>query len=274
MPKIKKEPELDFEEEKILKYEKDKEQYKKDKQKEDEERIKKEREINLYKKEVPQHLKKFKIEYKKCYACYHELLFPKYFTDYLEYYKKNIPNKWNKYIRCNCCLDNYLNKQYTQRQNKMVSCNGCGLEYFNPYKTNGTKWKHFNQTKHEYSHQHQLYEYDTDTFCDILDYLKTNRHSSKNIYTMSRDDLIKWIKENNIKYKIVEYKSHRDILREIIELFKNNNKSFPIKNNNEYDFWNDLSRDELCVLIKECGLKIKYYKNLTKDELIKKIIDY
>ncbi len=49
------------------------------------------------------------------------------------------------------------------------------------------------------------------------------------------------------------------------------NKSFPIKNR-DYDIFNELTYDELILLLKEFKLKIPYYKNITKK--IYKIINY
>ena len=64
-----------------------------------------------------------------------------------------------------------------------------------------------------------------------------------------------------------------DILEGLINLFKKNNNSFPNRNK-DYDIYNYLNRNELWDMIIEFKLKIPYYKTLTKDELINKIINY
>ena len=65
----------------------------------------------------------------------------------------------------------------------------------------------------------------------------------------------------------------KQILEGLIEIFKKNNKKFPIINN-DYKIFNFLTYDELVLMIIEFKLKIPYYKTLTKDQLINKIINY
>ena len=65
----------------------------------------------------------------------------------------------------------------------------------------------------------------------------------------------------------------KQILEGLIEIFKKNNKNFPIINN-DYEIFNFLNRNELWDMIIEFKLKIPYYKKLTKEQLINKIINY
>ena len=65
----------------------------------------------------------------------------------------------------------------------------------------------------------------------------------------------------------------KQILEGLIEIFKKNNKKFPIINN-DYKIFNFLNRNELRDMIIEFKLKIPYYKTLTKEQLINKIINY
>lgn len=93
-----------------------------------------------------------------------------------------------------------------------------------------------------------------------------------NLYIKKRNELKEFVKSRNIKFSINENMNSREILEGLIELFKKNKNSFPIIND-DYEIFNSLTRDELRFSIIEFKLKIPYYKKLTKDELIKAIIN-
>jgi len=57
----------------------------------------------------------------------------------------------------------------------------------------------------------------------------------------------------------------------LINLYKTNNNSFPIQTE-DYKLLNKLTRDELIYMIIEFKIKIPYYKNITKKELINQIL--
>ena len=57
----------------------------------------------------------------------------------------------------------------------------------------------------------------------------------------------------------------------MINLYKTNNNSFPIQTE-DYKLLNKLTRDELIYMIIEFKIKIPYYKNITKKELINQIL--
>ncbi len=273
MPRFKLEPEFDYEEERLLKIELEKKWYKIRKEKEDAKIIKKEREINNYKNKPLNTKGKYILKHRKCYNCQLELVCPHQFQSYLTYYEPYLPSKWKTFIRCDNCFDTYIEKQKQLNKNKFICCEECGLEYYNPYKKNSVNWNEFIKNKHKTSLCHQAYLNDTDVFCDILDYLNTNRFNSKNIYTKSKCDLIKFINDNEIDYNIKEYLPHRTILNDLIQLFKNNNKSFPKKITNEYNNLNKLSIKKLYLKIINEEIKIPYYKKFKKAELILQIIN-
>lgn len=282
MPRPKNENGLDFDDEKQIELQKAKEKYVIDKREED--KLKKQcaEVIKDYIAKEPPLLQRFKIQtndtkYKQCSHCKAQnLIYPRDFEDYLNHYwdtkyrHKKCDERADK--RCNNCFTSYIQKEKEKYNDKLDYCEYCGATYQNPYKKGSREFKSYKTLEHDSSVSHTLYEMYKDTaFCDIMDYLNIrDRASSKNIFTMKKADLINWIKETNIKYKITETKSHWIILNDIVQLFIKNNNSFPI--DAEYNFWNQFSRDELCVLIRECKAKIKSYKNITKEELIKQII--
>lgn len=216
-------------------------------------------------KPIPKDLKVKQREARKCKGCNNDYkCFPDDFEDVMRYFKLIVPFNFTNI--CNGCFKSKLEKIQKNRD-KIIDKNTydcpCGKSWFIPYKQKSKNWKNEIE-KHKCSINHKLYEEDMDTFCDLKDYLGFN------LYIKTKKELIEFIKNRNISIKITVDDTREIILKKLINMFKVN-KSFK---QSEYDFWNDLSRDELCVLIKECGLKIKYYKNLSKDELIKKIIDY
>lgn len=228
-------------------------------------RIKKQEAIDNYKNiPIPDDLKVSERKGRECRCCNSILCFPDDFQDVMRYFKLAVPFNFTNI--CNGCFKSKLEKIQKNRD-KMIDKNTydcpCGKSWFIPYKQKSKNWKNEIE-KHKCSTNHKLYEEDMDTFCDLKDYLGFN------LYIKTKKELIEFIKNRNISISININDTKEIILKKLIDMFKVN-KSFK---QSEYDFWNDLSFDELCVLIKECGLKIKYYKNLSKDELIKKIIDY
>lgn len=217
-------------------------------------------------KPIPTGLKVKQRDGRKTKCCKNIKCFPDEFEDVMRYFKLAVPFKYTNV--CNHCFKRKLEKIQKSRD-KMINKNTydcpCGKSWFIPYEQKSKKWKNEIE-KHKCSINHKLYEEDMDTFCDLKDYLGFN------LYIKTKKELIEFIENRNINIKITVDDTKEIILKKLIDMFKTN-KKFIIKQK-EYDFWNDLSRDELCVLIKECGLKIKYYKNLTKDKLINQIIQY
>jgi len=78
-----------------------------------------------------------------------------------------------------------------------------------------------------------------------------------------------------VKFKIDIYISlnmnKRNIIIKLINLYKNNNNSFPIQTEN-YKSLNKFTYDELVYMIKKYKIKIPYYNNITKKELINQIL--
>ena len=220
----------------------------------------------------------------KC-VCKSTLCFPQDFEDIHKYFNFNIPKKYYnlciyfkgliKYYKyfpnyCNKCfkkkLEMNLKWKNKYNENHTYFCS-CGKVIFIPYKKTGLKWKN-EIIKHEESNYiHLLYLKEFDTFYEIKNKLGFN------LFIRKRNELEEFVINNNINFKILENMNAINILEGLIDLFRKNNKSFPIKNR-DYDIFNELTYDELILLLKEFKLKIPYYKNITKKELIYKIINY
>jgi hypothetical protein len=218
-------------------------------------------------------------------GCKSTLCFPKDFEEIHKYFNFDIPKKYYRlceYIKdsikyykyfpnyCNKCfkkkieIDLKWKKKYDEKQTYLCYC---GKEILIPYKKNGFRWKYNIIIHEEKNYNHLLYVKEFDTYCEI------NNKLGFNLFLKKRNELEEFVINNNINFNILEYMNAIDILEGLIDLFKKNNNSFPNRNK-EYDIFNELTYDELAYMIKEFKLKIPYYKTLTKDQLINKIINY
>lgn len=186
-----------------------------------------------------------------------------YFKDSIKYYKY-FPNYCNKCFKKKIEIDLKWQKKYDEKQTYLCYC---GKEILIPYKKNSFLWKYNIIIHEEKNYNHLLYVKEFDTYCEI------NNKLGFNLFMKKRNELEEFVINNNINFKILVNMTAIEILEGLIDLFKKNNKSFPIKNRN-YDIFNYLNRNELLDMIIEFKLKIPYYKTLTKDELIDKIINY
>ena len=227
----------------------------------------------------------FEIKAIKCHKCDKYKCFPFNFEKIYYYFNFKIPdiyyhncrilinNIWNtKYIPniCDVCFTEILEinkKNYDKYvENNTYICS-CGKSWCSIYKKNSYDWKNEIKTHEETNYIHQLYIKHIDTFCDLKDFLGFN------LFIKKRNELIEFIKNRNIDFIIVDVMNTKQILEGLIEIFKKNNKNFPIINN-DYEIFNFLTYDELVLMIIEFKLKIPYYKKLTKEQLINKIINY
>ena len=95
---------------------------------------------------------------------------------------------------------------------------------------------------------------------------------SINIYKLSRKFIVELLVKYKIDIVVVKNMNKINIIIKLINLYKINN-SFPIIND-DYEIFNSLTCDELIYSIIEFKLKIPYYKNISKNELINAIINY
>lgn len=227
----------------------------------------------------------YEIKAIKCHKCDLYLCFPFNFEKIYYYYKFKIPEKyyhnckvlvnniWNTRTLpniCDSCFDRQIKKNmiiYDKYIEKNTYVCPCGKYWCSLYKKKSKKWKEEIKKHQESNYIHLLYENDMDIFCDLRDKLGFN------LYTRKRNELKEFVKNHKINFIINEKMTSREILKGLIDLFKKNNNSFPIIND-DYEIFNFLSRDELRFGIIEFKLKIPYYNKLTKDKLIKAIINY
>ena len=227
----------------------------------------------------------YEIKAIRCQKCDLYLCFPFNFEKIYYYYNFKIPQKyyykckvlvnniWNTRMLpniCDNCFDRQIQKNkiiYDKYIEKNTYVCACGKYWCSLYRKKSKKWKE-EIKKHEESNPiHLLYVNDMDVFCDMRDKLGFN------LYTRKRSELKEFVKNRKIKYSINENMNSKEIIEGLIDLFKKNNNSFPIIND-DYEIFNSLTCDELIYSIIEFKLKIPYYNKLTKDELIKAIINY
>lgn len=217
-----------------------------------------------------------------CYKCNNYFCFPQDFRSIHEYFNFKIPSNYYHLCNypsglrilkdefpnyCNRCFEKKLEKNkkiYEKYVEKNTHICNCGKDILIQYTKGSNKWKKEIEKHEKTNYIHLLYEKDMDIFCDLREKLGFN------LYIKKRSELVEFVENHKIKFKILENMNSNDILEGLIELFKKNGNEFPV--NDENDIYNHLTLRELRAMIIEFKLKIPYYMKLKKKELIEKII--